>query len=107
MYNTAVLWTDYGFKQSKYEPVTTLPFRSIVVASSTGGKIVLIQNIVIGTVSPVYSFVVRPCITTPPSLKSRNSKKIIRRLMTRKKIYYDTYQPEELEEIINTQRKIM
>ena len=30
--------TDYEFKQSKYEHVPKLPFRSIVVASPTGGK---------------------------------------------------------------------
>ena len=35
--------TEYEFKQSKYEHVPKLPFRSIIVASSTGGKTVLIQ----------------------------------------------------------------
>ena len=32
--------TEYEFKQSKYEHVLKLPFRSIIVASSTGGKTV-------------------------------------------------------------------
>ena len=39
--------TEYEFKQSKYEHVPTLPFRSIIVASSTGGKTVLIQNLIL------------------------------------------------------------
>ena len=39
--------TDYEFKQSKYEHVPKLPFRSIIVASSTGGKTVLIQNLIL------------------------------------------------------------
>ena len=33
-------------KQSKYEHVPKLQFRSIIVASSTGGKTVLIQNVI-------------------------------------------------------------
>ena len=39
--------TDYELKQSKYEHVPKLPFRSIIVASSTGGKTVLVQNIIL------------------------------------------------------------
>ena len=35
---------EYEYKQSKYDMVPKLPFRSIIVASSTGGKTVLIQN---------------------------------------------------------------
>ena len=37
--------TEYEFKQSKYDHVPKLPFRSIIVASSTGGKTVLIQDL--------------------------------------------------------------
>ena len=72
--------TDYEFNQSKYEHVPKLPFRSIVVASSTGGKAVLIQTLsymFIGTASLVYSFLARQFIMTLPSLKSRNTKQII------------------------------
>ena len=39
--------TEYEFKQSKYEHVPKLPFRSILVASSTGGKTVLVQNLIL------------------------------------------------------------
>ena len=82
--------TDYDFKQSKYEHVPKLPFRSIVVASSTGGKTVLIQNLILN----VY----RDCFAQKDNMKVDDEKE---------KLYYDTYQPEELEEIINTQRKII
>ena len=62
----------------------------------------------IGTASPVYSFLARRSIMTLPSLKSRNIKKDNMKVDDEKeKLYYDTYQPEELEEIINTQRKII
>ena len=39
--------TEYEFKQSKYEHVPKLPFRRIIVASSTGGKTVLLQNLIL------------------------------------------------------------
>ena len=39
--------TEYEFKQSTYEHVPKLPFRSIIVASSTGGKTVLVQNLIL------------------------------------------------------------
>ena len=35
--------TEYEFKKSKYEHVPKLPFRIIIVASSTGGKTVLFK----------------------------------------------------------------
>ena len=39
--------TEYEFKQSKYEHAQKLPFRSIIVASSTGGKTALIQKLIL------------------------------------------------------------
>ena len=39
--------TEYEFKKSKYEHVPKLQFRSIIVASSTGGKTVLVQNLIL------------------------------------------------------------
>ena len=38
---------EYEYKQSKHDMVPKLPFRSIIVASSTGGKTVLIQNLLL------------------------------------------------------------
>ena len=38
--------TKYEYKQSKYPHVPKIPFGSIIVASSTGGKTVLIQNLI-------------------------------------------------------------
>ena len=51
---------EYEYKQSKYDMVPKLPFRSIIVASSTGGKTVLIQNLLLniyrGSFERVYIF---------------------------------------------------
>ena len=68
--------TDYEFKQSKYEHVPKLPFRSIIVASSTGGKTVLVQNLILNVYKNCFSlslFFVRASIMTLPLLKSRNT----------------------------------
>ena len=46
--------TDYEFKQSKYEHVPKIPFRSIIVASSTGGKTVLIQNLILNVYKKLF-----------------------------------------------------
>ena len=55
--------TEYEFKQPKYEHVLKLLFRSIIVASSTGGKTVLVQNLILN----VYrnSFAARIFICSP------------------------------------------
>ena len=38
---------EYKYKNSKYDMMPSLPFRGILVASSTGGKTVLIQNLIL------------------------------------------------------------
>ena len=38
---------DYKYKNSKYEMMPKLPARMLCVASSTGGKTVLIQNLIL------------------------------------------------------------
>ena len=38
---------QYEFKKSDYEMAEKLPFRSIVVSASQGGKSILIQNLVL------------------------------------------------------------
>ena len=38
---------SYEYKQSKYEVADKLPFRSIICASSQGGKVILLQNLIL------------------------------------------------------------
>ena len=103
--------TDYDFKQSKYEHVPKLPFRSIVVASSTGGKTVLIQNLILNVYRDCFAriFIFSPSVHNDPTfVEVKKYQKDNMKVDDEKvKLYYDTYQPEELEEIINTQRKII
>ena len=103
--------TDYEFKQSKYEHVPKLPFRSIIVASSTGGKTVLIQNLILNVYKNCFSriFIFSPSVHNDPTFVE--VKKYQREEMkvddTKEQVYFDEYRPEELENIIDTQRKII
>ena len=60
---------EYKYKQSKYGMVPSLPCRSIVVASSTGGKTVLIQNLLLticrGSFERLYIF--SPSVNSDPA----------------------------------------
>ena len=50
----------YNYKNSKYEMMPILPARMLCVASSTGGKSVLIANLILkihrGSVERIYMF---------------------------------------------------
>ena len=50
----------YNYKNSKYEMMPNLPARMLCVASSTGGKSVLIQNLILkiyrGSFERIYMF---------------------------------------------------
>ena len=61
--------TDYEFKQSKYEHVPKLPFRSIIVASSTGGKTVLVQNLILNVYRNSFAriFIFSPSVHNDPT----------------------------------------
>ena len=61
--------TEYEYKQSKYKHVPRIPFRSIIVASSTGGKTVLIQNLILDVYRDCFSriFIFSPSVHTDPT----------------------------------------
>ena len=61
--------TEYEFKQSKYEHVPKLPFRSIIVASSTGGKTVLVQNLILNVYRNSFAriFIFSPSVHNDPT----------------------------------------
>ncbi|MCV6598954.1 MAG: hypothetical protein OIF36_00510, partial [Alphaproteobacteria bacterium] len=103
--------TEYEYKQSKYPHVPKIPFRSIIVASSTGGKTVLIQNLILDVYRDCFSriFIFSPSVNTDPTFVE--VKKYIRKEMkvddTKEQLYYEHYNPEELERVIDTQTKII
>ena len=103
--------TEYEYKQSKYPHVPRIPFRSIIVASSTGGKTVLIQNLILDVYRDCFSriFIFSPSVNTDPTFVE--VKKYIRKDMkvddTKEQLFYEHYNPEELERVIDTQTKII
>ena len=73
--------TEYEYKQSKYDHVPRIPFRSIIVASSTGGKTVLIQNLILDVYRDCFSriFIFSPSVNTDPTFVE--AKKYVRENM--------------------------
>ena len=101
--------TDYEFKQSKYEHVPKLPFRSIIVASSTGGKTVLIQNLILNVYRNSFAriFILSPSVHNDPAFTE--VKKYIRDELhvddEKEQTYFDNHNPSDLENVIERQKK--
>ena len=103
--------TEYEYKQSKYPHVPQIPFRSIIVASSTGGKTVLIQNLILDVYRDCFSrvFIFSPSVHTDPTFVE--VKKYVKNQMhvddKKEQVYFEHYNPEELDKVIDTQTKII
>ena len=102
---------EYDCKQSKYEQCGKLPTRSLILAPSGGGKTILIQNLILNVYKGCFEriYVFSPSIDIDSAwqpvkdyiakeLKINNEKE---------KIYFDSYEPDELNNIIETQHKII
>ena len=102
---------QYMYKNSKYEILPKLPARMIAVASSTGGKSVLIQNLILkiyrGSFERIYIF--SPSIHVDDSWTA--VKKYISDVMKvdaeKEQICYEEYDPVALKKIIETQHKVI
>ena len=102
---------QYKYKNSKYEILPKLPARMIAVASSTGGKSVLIQNLILkiyrGSFERIYIF--SPSIHVDDTWTA--VKKYISDIMKvdaeKEQIYYEEYDPVALKKIIETQHKVI
>ena len=96
--------TEYEYKQS-------IPFRSIIVASSTGGKTVLIQNWILDVYRDCFSriFIFSPSVHTDPTFVE--VKKYIRTQMKvddkKEDVYFEHHNPDELQQVIDTQTKVI
>ena len=103
--------TEYEFKRSKHEHVPNLPFRSIIVASSTGGKTVLAQNLILKVYRNSFAriFLFSPSVHNDPTFTE--VKKYIRDELhvddEKEQTYFDKYNPADLENVIERQKKII
>ena len=102
---------QYKYKNSKYEILPKLPARMIAVASSTGGKSVAIQNLILkmyrGSFERIYIF--SPSIHVDDTWTA--VKKYVSDVMKvdaeKEQIYYEEYDPVALKKIIETQHKVI
>ena len=102
---------QYEFKQSPYPQADKLPFRSIIVSASPGGKGILLQNLVLKIYRDCFE---RIYIVSPTAHINEAYKEIIKyvekelKVDNNKKQYlFDEYNPEALTHIIDTQHKVI
>ena len=101
---------EYTCKQSHYgDIVPKLPMRSMLVAPSGAGKTVLLTNMILYIYKGCVS---RVCIWSP-IIEVDNTWKPVKDYIRdhfkpndREKIYFDSYDPSELEQVINTQQNV-
>ena len=102
---------QYEFKQSPYKQADKLPFRSIVVSASQGGKGILIQNLILKIYRGCFE---RIYIVSPTAHIDEAYREVIKyienelRVDNEKEEYlFDEYNAEALEHIIDTQHKVI
>jgi GTPase SAR1 family protein len=102
---------EYNCKQSKYNDVVPkLPMRSMLVGPSAAGKTVLLTNMILDIYRDCFSriYIWSPSINVDSTWKP--VKDYIRdhiKPNEREKIYFDSYEPSELEQVIKTQQKVI
>ena len=101
---------QYEVKQSKYPQCGKLPVRSILLGPSGAGKGVLLQNMILdiyrGCFERVYIFSPSINVDGQWSPVKEYLEKAINLKDDEPPLYYDHYDSESLERIIDTQKKI-
>ena len=102
---------EYEFKQSKYEVAPRLPFSQIITGPSGSGKGILLQSMILDIYRDVFAriYVWSPSISVdanwlPVKKYIQNELKVD---LEKEKVFFDEYNPSELEEVINKQHKII
>ena len=103
---------EYEVKQSKYKQCGKLPIRSVILGPSGSGKTILLQNLILkvyrGCFERIYVF--SPSImvdATWEPVKQYIEEEMDAHETEDEPFYFDSYKPEALENIINTQNKII
>ena len=109
---TPISLKDFTCKQSKHSVMPKLPLRGVILAPSGSGKTVLLSNLILkmyrGCFERIYVF--SPSVNVDQTWEA--VKKYQEDVMKVKesdadKLYFDHYNPEELEHIIETQHKVI
>ena len=103
---------EFDTKQSKYNMVPHLPFRSVILGPSGSGKTILLQNMILdiyrNCCSRIYIF--SPSINvdmTWEPVKHYIEKEMKVQHTKEEPIFFDHYDPESLQRIIDTQHKVI
>ena len=102
---------EFEFKQSKYKQCGSLPMRSVLLGPSGSGKGVLLQNMILdiyrGCFERIYIF--SPSINVDHTWQpvKKYISETINKTDEEPNFYYDSYDPENLEAIIDSQTKIV
>ena len=102
---------QYEFKQSPYKQADKLPFRSIIVSASQGGKVILIQHLALKIYRGCFE---RIYIVSPTDHIDEACKEVIRYIEKELKVdnkkeqyLFDEYNLDALSYIIDTQHKVI
>ena len=102
---------QFESKQSKYEICAKLPMRSIILGPSGSGKTILLQTMILdvykGCFSRIYIF--SPSINVDYSwvpVKDYIEKEMKVIHSDEEPIFFDHYNPEDLQNVIDTQHKL-
>ena len=103
---------EYEVPKSRYSQVGSLPTRSILLGPSGSGKSILLQNMILDIYKNLFQriYIFSPSIDvdyqTWEPVKTYIEKDLKIKHTTEEPIYFSEYNSEELEKIINTQRKV-
>ena len=102
---------EYETKQSKYNVVSKLPLRSIVLGPSGSGKSILLQNMILDIYRDCFSriYIFSPSINVDYQTWEPVKKYIDKSINNthEEEFYFDNFNEPALSDIINTQRKIV
>ena len=102
---------EYTQKQSKYEEAPKIPFRMLLLAPSNSGKTVLIQNMVIDIYDRCFErvYIFSPSVYVDDAYKSiiNYQTDIMKVEEKHDKLYFDHYEVEDLNNIIQQQHDII
>ena len=103
---------EFETKQSKYDMVPKIPFRSVILGPSGLGKTILLQNMILDIYRNCFSriYIFSPSIdvdTTWLPVKKYIEEEMKVHNTTEEPIYFNHYDPEQLHKIIDTQHKVI
>ena len=100
---------EYSCKQSKHSVVPKLPLRGILLAPSGSGKTVLLSNMMLNIYRGCFEriYILSPSDQSWEAVKDDQDKVMGVKKTETDKLYFDHYDPDDLQHIIDTQQKVI